>query len=176
MTNKDVYVIIQSSINGDGLYYPAISIYFSGCDKVHKCFNCHNPEMQQLNYGFKTNTHSLIKDIEQILASWLNIYPTVAICYVGGEALAKWNRVATLEISKYFKEAYKEQIKNIFYSWRYLEDLQGIKKYIKYMDLGVLGEFKQELFQENHIPASSNQYIYDFKNNKKIKDIIKEEY
>ncbi|QPW62140.1 4Fe-4S cluster-binding domain-containing protein [Clostridium botulinum] len=175
MIDENIYVIVQSSINGDGLYYPAISIYFSGCDKLHKCLNCHNPEMQKQHYGFKTNTQDLIKDIEQIVTSWLRMYPTIAICYVGGESLAEWNRNATLNISKYFKTKYDMKIQNIVYSWRYLEDLQVVKKYIKYMDLGVLGEFRQELFQENHVPASSNQYIYDFKNNKKIKDIIKED-
>jgi anaerobic ribonucleoside-triphosphate reductase activating protein len=43
------------------------------------------------------------------------------------------------------------------------------------MDLGVLGDFRQDLFVKDQIPASSNQYIYDFKQRKKLDSIIKEE-
>ena len=67
MSNQDVYVTIQNSINSDGLWYPSISIYYSGCDKPVKCLDCHNPELQQKNIGFKTNNNQLIHDIEEKL-------------------------------------------------------------------------------------------------------------
>lgn len=172
---NDIYVAIQEGINGDGLFYPCISIYFSGCDKKDKCKNCHNPELQDKEKGFKTNNKALIKDVENILISWLKIYPIISICYLGGEPLSPWNRESVLEISNYFKTNYKNNIKNIFYSWRYLEDLIDIKKYIKFMDFGVLGDFRQDLFIDYTIPASSNQYIYDFNNTKKLDSINKED-
>ena len=38
MDNKsminEVYITLQNSINNDGLWYPSISIYYSGCDKI----------------------------------------------------------------------------------------------------------------------------------------------
>lgn len=172
---QDVYVTIQNSINGDGLYYPSLSIYFSGCDKPIKCKDCHNPELQKQKMGYKTDYLSLINDLDTKVQEWLKIYPKISICYLGGEALANWNIKSTYEVSKYFKAKYKERICNIVYTWRYLKDLEDIKDYISYMDLGVLGDFEKELFVENQIPASYNQYIYDFNKKIKLKRINKED-
>lgn len=172
---QQVYVTTQLSINGDGLYYPSISIYFSGCDKPIKCPNCQNPELQKQGHGFKTNVIGLIKGIEKTVIQWLEIYPNIAITYLGGEALAEWNREATLTVSKYFKDKYKNKIQNTFYTWRYLNDLKEIKAYIQYMDVGVLGDFKEEFKVSNRIPSSTNQIIWDFKNNIQLPNIIKEE-
>lgn len=173
---NEVYVTYQFSINGDGLYYPAISLYFSGCDKKIKCVNCHNHELQHIGLGNKTNSKEIIETIEKQLLEWLSIYPKMAICYLGGEALAPWNRDVTYSVSKYFKNKYGDKIKNIVYSWRYLEDLEELKDKISYMDLGVLGDFKQELFVQNQVPSSSNQYIYDFNRQVKLPNIIKEDF
>jgi len=171
---NEVYVTLQNSINNDGLWYPSISIYYSGCDKIIKCLNCHNPELQQQNNGYKIINEQLIKDIELILKNWLDIYPEISLCYLGGEPLSLWNRESVYLISKYFKTKYGDKICNIVYTWRYWEDIDHIKKYITYMDYGVLGDFQEEYKNLNYIPSSTNQYIYDFKNNIKIKPIRKE--
>ena len=172
---NSVYVSLQNSINSDGLWYPSISIYYSGCDKKTKCVNCHNPELQKRNVGYKISSIKLIKHIENMLVNWLNTFPKISICYLGGEPLTIWNRKSVLEISKYFKQNYNENIYNIFYSWRYLEDIknENLSSYIKYMDYGVLGDFQEDKKDIKYIPSSFNQYIYDFNNNKKIKAIKK---
>lgn len=172
MTNE-IYVTLQNSINNDGLWYPAISIYYSGCDKPIKCKNCHNPELQQQGAGYKTTDDQLIKDIERILVNWLDIYPKISLCFLGGEPLSSWNRESVYSISKYFKLKYTDKICNILYSWRYIEDIEDMKKYITYIDYGVLGEFQEENKDVNFIPSSKNQYIYDFTKHEKINPIKK---
>lgn len=171
---NEVYVALQNSINGDGLWYPSISIYYSGCDNPTKCKGCHNPELQNQGIGYKTTTDQLIQDIETMLVEWFDTYETMAISYVGGDPLAEWNRKSVFEVSKYFKEKYKEKTCNIFYSWRYIEQLQSLKKYINYMNYGVLGSFQIETRDIDYIPSSANQYIYDFKTNTKLERIKKE--
>ena len=173
LSNNKIYVTLQNSINSDGLWNPSISLYYSGCDKSIKCIDCHNPELQDKKQGFYTTTEDLIKDIEKVLIKWLDTYETMSLCFIGGEPLAEWNRESVLIISQYFKLKYKYRICNIFYSWRYLKDLVQLTKYIKYMDYGVLGDFKAEQKDLNYIPSSKNQYIYDFRNKTKMKPIKK---
>ena len=168
---NEVYVTLQNSINNDGLWHPSISIYFSGCDNPIKCIDCQNPELQIQGVGYKTTSNQLILDIENKLTEWFDTYETMSISYVGGEPLAEWNRDSVLQISKYFKDKYKDKICNIFYSWRYIEDLLG-NQYVNYMDYGVLGVFQTQNKDVSYIPSSTNQYIYSFTENKKI-DAIK---
>lgn len=169
MIDEEIYAEIQSNINSDGLWNVGVSIFFSGCDKPIKCKGCHNYEIQKQKVGFKTTTSNLLKDVDCIVKDWFDIYDEISICYLGGEPTASWNRNSVLEISKFFKNKYGSDICNILYSWRYKEDIES--KYIKYMDFGVLGEFQEDNLAINEIPASKNQYIYDFKNNKKINPI-----
>ena len=171
MTN--IFVTLQNSINGDGLWHPSISIYYSGCDKPIKCENCHNPELQQKEIGFKTNDKQLISDIEEKLIMWLSTYEIISICYLGGEPLSSWNRNSILNVSRYFKNKYKNHICNVLYTWRYIDDLYTLKKHIAYMDYGVLGDFQECYKDLNYIPSSTNQYIYDFNNQTKINAIKK---
>jgi anaerobic ribonucleoside-triphosphate reductase activating protein len=170
---KEIYVTLQNSMNNDGLWYPSISIYYSGCDNPNKCIECQNPELQLQGIGYKTTNSQLIQDVENKLIEWLDTYETMSICYVGGEPLAEWNRESTLEVSKYFKEKYKNKICNILYSWRYIEDFLELEQYILYIDYGVLGNFQIQNRDINCIPSSSNQYIYSFIENKKINTIKK---
>jgi anaerobic ribonucleoside-triphosphate reductase activating protein len=107
---NNIYVTLQSSINSDGLWYPSISIYYSGCDKPVKCKDCHNPELQQCNNGFETTSEKLIQDIEKILIDWLDTYEFISICYLGGEPLSQWNRQSVLEVSKYFRYKYPTHV------------------------------------------------------------------
>lgn len=171
---NDVYVTLQNSINNDGLWYPSISIYYSGCDKLVKCIYCHNPELQKQEIGYKTANKQLINDIEKILNNWLDIFPKMSLCYLGGEPLSIWNRESVYMVSRYFKLKYPDEICNILYSWRYIEDIDNMRKYITYIDYGVLGDFQEINKDLNYIPSSTNQYIYDFKNKTKLQPIRKD--
>ena len=170
----DIFVTIQNSISSDGLWYPSISIFYSGCDKLIKCKDCHNPSLQKKGVGCQTNSNQLILDIERSLSFWLEVYEKISICYIGGEPFSKWNRQSVLNVSKYFKQKYNNKVCNIVYSWRYIEDLKDLDNYLKYMDYGVLGEFQTDMKDLNYIPSSSNQYIYDFKNKTKLQPIRKD--
>lgn len=173
MRKNKIEVTIQNSINSDGIWYPSISIYYSGCDRVPRCEGCHNKNLQELGSGFKTTTEDLIKTIEKNLIEWLDAYGIMAVCFLGGEPLTESNRESVLSISQYFKQKYGNQIYNIIYSWRDLEDLKKLDKYLKFIDYGVLGSFDINLVDTTYIPASPNQFIYDFKGNKKIERIQK---
>lgn len=87
--------------------------------------------------------------------------------------MAEYNRDITLELSRYIKEKYKDVV-IIMYSWRTIEQInkENLKPYIKYIDYGVLGSYDKDLHVSYTLPASTNQYIYDFKHNKKLKPII----
>ncbi len=169
MAKTTVRATVKSSLNSDGLWYPSVSIYFSGCDKSIKCKNCHNKDIQDKSVGFLTDEDEIIKSVENILKFWLNSYENISLCFLGGEPLTDYNKELTKNISKYFKNKYLNSIKTIVYSWRYLEQLD--LDYMKYMDYGVLGEFDETKKDLNLTPASSNQYIYDFVNNKKLEPI-----
>lgn len=170
--NNDIYVTIQNSINSDGIWYPAISIYYSGCDKATICEGCHNKELKIFGNGYKTNAANLIIDIDVMLNAWMDVYKEMAICFVGGEPLAEYNRESVKVISKYFKEKYKN-VHTIIYTWRTLEDIDCLSEYVKDIDYGVLGEFIEKEKDIRYIPSSKNQYIYDFKNNCKIDAVMK---
>jgi len=163
------YVIDYSLKNGLGK--PSISIYLTGCDNPIKCEDCHNYELQkELNYEY--NINDLKQDINRNINFYLQFHDKLYISILGGEPLAKYNRKTTLEISKYIKEKHEDST-IILYSWRTIEQIlkEHLQKYIKYIDYGVLGVYDKNLHIENVIPSSTNQYIYDFKNNTILKPI-----
>jgi anaerobic ribonucleoside-triphosphate reductase activating protein len=156
---------IETSMYSDGINFPSVSIYFKGCDKEEKCKNCHNPQLWEFDDEMDLFT-DIIQKIEKQLLTMISYYDIISICFIGGEPTSKRHIFNLSQISKYFKDKYKSRIRNILYSWRYFEDLN--LNYLKYIDYGVLGEYDENL-KTNSFPGSSNQYIYDFNNNKKIK-------
>lgn len=164
-----VRATIQSNVNSDGLFGVGVSVFFSGCDKPTKCVGCHNYEIQDKNVGFETSEFELIQEIERMVDYWLNIEEQVSVCYLGGEPLAEWNKDCFFKISKHIKTKYQDKVKNILYTWRYIEDVE--QKYLSNIDYGVFGGFQIDKLTKNQIPASSNQYIYDVKNNIKLEPI-----
>lgn len=151
-----------------------MSLYLQGCDKPVKCAGCHNKELQRIvkdeNPDMLIDT--IIKELEIEIEKYKDFYNTLYLSFLGGEPLSDNNSRITLEVSKYFKENYGG-IVNVLYSWRDKEIIEENKEqYIKYMDYGVLGGFIEELKEENTIPSSSNQYIWDFNNKIKIDKII----
>lgn len=166
----DRYYIDYSLKNGLG--HPAISLYLTGCDKPVKCKDCHNWELQEqsyYDYSIKNIKYNINKNIQNYLQFHKNLY----VAILGGEPLAKYNRNITLQISKFIKQQYNNS-KIILYSWRTLKQIQEerLEIYIKYIDYGVLGAYDNTLHTDNILPASTNQYIYDFNNKVKLKPII----
>lgn len=163
------YVIDYTLKNGLGK--PAISLYLTGCDKPVKCKGCHNWELiseSENDYDIEQIKTELAKQID----SFLEFHKDLHVSILGGEPLASYNRDITLEVSKFVKSKYSNSTITL-YSWREKELLKtkSLNRYIKHIDYGVLGGWEEDLFIKDTLPASTNQYIYDFKNNKKLKPI-----
>ncbi len=152
----------------NGLGKPAISLYLTGCDNPIKCENCHNWELQeQSKYDYDIN--KVKTEIDKEIYNYLQFYNNLYIAILGGEPLAEYNKDITFQISKYIKKKYINSI-IVLYSWRTIEQINNdnLKSYVNYIDYGVLGVYNKNLHIENTLPASANQYIYDFVNNEKL--------
>lgn len=163
------YIIDYSLKNGLG--HPAISIYLTGCDNPIKCEDCHNWELQEQSkndYNISEIKHELDKEIQ----GYLQFHNDLYIVILGGEPLAEYNKDIVLEISQYLKQKYKDAT-IVIYSWRTIEQInkEKLELYIKHIDYGVLGSYNKDLYVSDTLPSSINQYIYDFKNNKKLEPI-----
>lgn len=165
----DRYVIDYSLKNGLG--HPSISIYLTGCDKLIKCDDCHNWELQKQSEN-SFNINNMKNEIDNSIENYLFFHDKLYISILGGEPLSIYNRDITLEVSRYIKDKYNNSTV-ILYSWRTIDDInnEDLLPYIKNIDYGVLGSYEKDLYVSNILPSSSNQYIYDFKNNKKLKPI-----
>jgi len=168
--DKKYKAIIKNSLSADGLGLPSISIYYGGCDKKaltgYFCKGCQNVELQDNPDIPDYYNEELYNYIIQFLDDWHDISDKVAISFIGGEPLAKYNRESVLFISKKLKENY-DFVETVLYTWRTKEDIskQNINKYLEFIDKTVCGEYKEELKNDNYLLGSVNQYIYDFKNN-----------
>jgi len=163
------YIIDFSLKNGLG--HPAVSIYLTGCDNPIKCENCHNWELQeQSKYNY--NISAIKNEIDLEIKNYLQFYDKLYVAILGGEPLAEYNKNIMFELSKHIKQKYNNAIV-VLYSWRTIEQInnENLKPYIQYIDYGVLGIYNKNLYISNILPASTNQYIYDFKNNKKLKSV-----
>jgi len=134
-----------------------VELYVSGCNR--RCKNCHNPELQNYNYGESINFENLInylKDREKLFS---------IISITGGDLLEQKESEAEeliLKLKENFphKEYWlftgatfeefvdiEEQTGDILFVW--------IKKYFDYIKVG---PYKEELKQEG-FPSSSNQKL-----------------
>lgn len=165
----DRYIIDYTLKNGLG--NPAISIYLTGCDKPKKCYGCHNWELQKESRE-DYSINEIKQRIDEQINSFLEYHKVLYIAFLGGDPLTEYNRNITSQISNYIKQKYPNAI-TVLYSWREIDLIKegGLREYVKYIDYGVLGEYNNKLHIEKALPSSENQYIYDFKNNKKLKPI-----
>lgn len=159
------YIIDYSVTNGLGK--PAISIYLSGCDKLVKCKGCHNWEMQEESEN-DYDIEQLKEELDTEISNFKVFHKSLRIAILGGEPLAKYNRDITLELLKYIKEKYEDAI-TILYSWR---DVGQIGESKNYLDFGVLGGYEESLHQDNTLPASSNQRVWNFNTNSEEQAIL----
>lgn len=163
-------MIIDYSLN-NGLGKPAVSIYLVGCDIPTRCKGCHNQEIWNKREG-QFNIEQSIEEVIGTLKAFKPFNKDLIVSFLGGEPLAEYNRNILLELSKAVKDEF-EDIKTVIYSWRTVDDIkkQGLEEYIQNIDYGVLGKFEELSYIEGQIPSSTNQMIYDFKNNKQLENI-----
>jgi len=133
--------------------YLSLSVYFSGCDANPKCKGCHNPELHNPYYGYKTEIPQLV----DIVLNKLKLLPKPVLAFLGGEPLAPYNREAVKEVARAVKTIYPESLILLF-SWRMPEDIytEKLLDHVKYIDEFVLGRFDITK-KTDDFPASSNQ-------------------
>ncbi len=153
----------------NGLGKPAVSLYLRGCDLPIKCEDCHNYELQDEveEYFNSEDVRLLWKELNEYILAYLSFHSELRVAILGGEPLTKKNRHVTVLISQKIKEKYPNS-KIILYSWR---SANQAKEYANYIDYGVLGVYCKSLYVPDTLPSSSNQYIYDFKNNIKLEPV-----
>lgn len=141
----------------NGLGKPAISIYYSGCDIPNKCIDCHNSELWQKQES-KLTYDEIYKKVK-----WYQGFQksqAIRVSFLGGEPLASYNVKSVIDVSQRLRADFPD-IELIIYSWRKPWEIE--KEWIEHFDYGVLGQFDIGEYQENLLPASTNQIIYDFK-------------
>lgn len=161
------YTITNSLCNGLG--EASVDVFLYGCDNPIKCKGCHNPELQEEPVE-SIDTDNIILEIDNKINKMNGFFNSLSIAYMGGEPTAKYNIEALYSISLFIRKKYPN-IKQILYSWKTIEQLNKENFKTEYFDYGVLGRFEEDLFQDGMLPASSNQYIYNFETRTKMDNI-----
>jgi anaerobic ribonucleoside-triphosphate reductase activating protein len=145
--------------NGSGL---RITLWTQGCRFF--CKNCHNQHLWDFNSG-KEFTEETINKIIKLLNSPQNL------SILGGEPLVEENIEMLTKLVKKVKEVYPN--KNI---WVWTGNLfENVKELdlIKYIDILIDGQFKEELYNKNlKWRGSSNQRIINVQESLKGNEIV----
>lgn len=165
-------IIIKNSINSDGLGLPCVSIYFAGCDRDtfcgSFCYGCQNPELQDMNVNIPAYTsEEIFRYVSNFILDWREISKEVAVAFIGGEPLTNYNKQCLLDVSKRLKKTYNF-ITTIVYTWREVEDIKkyNLDRYLYYIDKCVCGSYEDTLKNKDYILGSTNQCIYNVKEDK----------
>jgi anaerobic ribonucleoside-triphosphate reductase activating protein len=138
----------ETSSDGPGLRY---SIYVAGC--IHKCKGCHNPESWNFDQGELLDDKLIDKFKSEIISNPLIDGITIS----GGDPLCSPDGLL------YLLEELSEQDKNIWvYTGYTIEDIldscdQDMIDSLKYIDILVDGEYKEDLRDTSRFAGSKNQ-------------------
>ena len=147
--------------NGPGV---RVSIFMQGCE--FHCKNCFNPE----TWDFKKGKEFTDKTIERVLKLADKEY-IQGLSILGGEPMHPKNIDNTLKLVKVFKEKYPE--KDIWVWSGFLFDNLKDKEVLKYINVLVDGQYKDELFNPTlKWRGSVNQRVIDVKKTLKNNQIV----
>lgn len=142
-----------------------VSIFFQGC--AFHCKNCFNPE----TWDFKGGKEFTDETIEEVLNLCDKEFIS-GLSLLGGEPMHPTNIEGSTKLARMFKERFPE--KNIW-TWtgflfdEYLKD----KEIVKYLDVVVDGQFKDELRNPNlKWKGSANQRVIDVKKSLKKGEVV----
>jgi len=142
-----------------------VSIFFQGC--AFHCKNCFNPE----TWDFKGGKEFTDETIEEVLNLCDKEFIS-GLSLLGGEPMHPTNIEGSTKLARMFKERFPE--KNIW-TWtgflfdEYLKD----KEIVKYLDVVVDGQFKDELRNPNlKWKGSANQRVIDVQKSLKKGEIV----
>ena len=141
------------------------SIFFQGC--AFHCKNCFNPE----TWDFKGGKEFTDETIEEVLNLCDKEFIS-GLSLLGGEPMHPTNIEGSTKLARMFKERFPE--KNIW-TWtgflfdEYLKD----KEIVKYLDVVVDGQFKDELRNPNlKWKGSANQRVIDVQKSLKKGEVV----
>ena len=142
-----------------------VSIFFQGC--AFHCKNCFNPE----TWDFKGGKEFTDETIEEVLNLCDKEFIS-GLSLLGGEPMHPTNIEGSTKLARMFKERFPE--KNIW-TWtgflfdEYLKD----KEIVKYLDVVVDGQFKDEIRNPNlKWKGSANQRVIDVKKSLKKGEVV----
>lgn len=143
-----------------GILFPAfnpyekatVELYVSGCKAA--CKNCHNPELQDFNFGEELNTEELINYLDRRK----NLFSIISI--TGGD-LYYQNEMEAMLLCSNLKLLFPEKEFWLFTGAELKSLPKWYFKVFNYIKTGVYNENKKQ----EGFPASSNQKL-----NKKGKD------
>ncbi len=131
-----------------------VSVFFQGC--AFHCKNCFNPNTWDFEAGIEF-TDEVIDNILELC----NKDFITGLSILGGEPMHPNNIEGSTKLAKRFKERYKDKT---IWAWtgflfdEYLLD----KEIVKYLDVVVDGQFKEELKNPNlKWKGSANQRVID---------------
>lgn len=147
--------------NGPGV---RVSIFFQGCS--FHCPNCFNPETWDFNGGKQFNDEIINHILELCDKEYIS-----GLSILGGEPLHQKNIDGTIKLCKAFKNKFKN--KTIWLWSGFLFDNIVNKEILKYLDILVDGQFKQDEYDPTiKWRGSKNQRVIDVQKSLKQNKII----
>ena len=147
--------------NGPGI---RVSIFMQGC--MFHCKNCFNPETWDFKGGKEFTDETIQKVLDLCKEDHIK-----GLSILGGEPMHPNNIEGTTKLAKAFKEAYPN--KNLWVWSGFTFDLLKDKEVMKYIDVLVDGQYKDELHDPRlHWRGSSNQRVIDVQKSIKQNKIV----
>ena len=146
--------------NGIGI---TLSVWTQGCP--HRCKGCFNKETWTFNEGNEFTNDDLNYIISNIDS--FNVKRNLSI--LGGEPLCPENVEGVINLCREFKKVYPDKLIYLWTGYTIEEFNKLQKQVLEYVDFIIDGKFEEAKKNLNlHLRGSSNQRIFDIKNNEFI--------
>ena len=147
-------------VNGIGI---TLSVWTQGCP--HHCKGCFNKETWTFNEGNEFTNDDLNYIISNIDS--FNVKRNLSI--LGGEPLCPENVEGVINLCREFKKVYPDKLIYLWTGYTIEEFNKRQKQVLEYVDFIIDGKFEEAKKNLNlHLRGSSNQRIFDIKNNEFI--------
>ena len=147
-------------VNGVGI---TLSVWTQGCP--HRCKGCFNKETWTFNEGNEFTNDDLNYIISNIDS--FNVKRNLSV--LGGEPLCPENVEGVINLCREFKKVYPNKLIYLWTGYTIEEFNQKQKQILEYVDFIIDGKFEEAKKNLNlHLRGSSNQRIFDIKNNEFI--------
>ena len=147
-------------VNGIGI---TLSVWTQG--RPHHCKGCFNKETWTFNEGNEFTNDDLNYIISNIDS--FNVKRNLSI--LGGEPLCPENVEGVINLCREFKKVYPDKLIYLWTGYTIEEFNKLQKQVLEYVDFIIDGKFEEAKKNLNlHLRGSSNQRIFDIKNNEFI--------